>query len=65
MPKKQTPEKGLKKTSIQLKHDVYLSLKNASDITGEPDYRIIDQALRKFFRLPTPTIEQQIKGESK
>ena len=67
MAKKQTQqpiEKGLVKTSIQLKRDVYLSLKNASKTTGEHDYKIIDMALRKFFRLPTPTIQDQLKGEN-
>jgi hypothetical protein len=66
MAKKQTQpiEKGLVKTSIRFKRDVYITLKNASDATEEPDYKIIDMALRKFFRLPTPTIQDQLKGEN-
>lgn len=66
MAKKQThqPEKGFVKTSIRFKRDVYITLKNASDATEEPNYKIIDMALRKFFRLPTPTIQDQLKGEN-
>lgn len=67
MSKKQTQqpiEKGFVNTSVKLKRDVYLTLKNASDTTEEPDYKIIDMALRKFFRLPTPTIQDQLRGEN-
>jgi len=55
----------LKKTSVQYKPDVYLKLQNASDITGQHDWQIIDQALRKFFGMPTPTIQEVIKKGDK
>lgn len=67
--KKQAVKKqpnGFKKTTIKLKHDVYLKLLNACDLTGRKEYELIDQALRNLLKMQTPTIEEEIKNmESK
>ena len=56
----------LKKTSIQIYSNVQEALNNASDATGQPNYKLIDMALRKFLGLKTPTIEEQLKkGKNK
>lgn len=61
MPKKQTTEKELVRTSIDLDRHVFNKLKNVSDITGRTYKEIVDQALRGLLGIPTPTIKEQIK----
>ncbi len=64
MKAKQKKQKApaLQKTSIQYRKDVFVKLQNMSGITGRHDYELVDQALRKFFGMATPTIEDEIKG---
>ncbi len=65
--KKQPNEsKEFKNMHIELHHDVFCKLKNASDITGRSYKQIVDQALRNLLKMQTPTIEEEIKNlESK